>query len=116
MRPERLYLDEMVEAADRIAGFIRDVSETDFYGSELLLSGVAHQFMIIGEAAAHISLETRSRHPHIPWTRIVGFRNVIVHMYFSTDETLLWNAAIHNAPLLKEQIEDVVKAEYPVEE
>jgi uncharacterized protein with HEPN domain len=40
---------------------------------------------VIGEAAAQISEETRTRAPEIPWTKIVGLRNLIAHEYFRID-------------------------------
>jgi uncharacterized protein with HEPN domain len=40
---------------------------------------------VIGEAAARIGGETRARAPEIPWTRIVGLRNLVTHEYFRVD-------------------------------
>lgn len=46
---------------------------------------VLYNLVVIGEAAARISGETRARAPEIPWTRIVGLRNLIAHEYFRID-------------------------------
>ena len=46
---------------------------------------VLFNLVVIGEAAAQISDETRARAPEIPWTRIVGLRNLIAHEYFRID-------------------------------
>lgn len=40
---------------------------------------------MIGEAAARLSEATRSSAPQLPWKEIIGFRNVVVHAYFSVD-------------------------------
>lgn len=46
---------------------------------------VLYYLVVIGEAAAQISDETRAQAPEIPWTRIVGLRNLIAHEYFRVD-------------------------------
>jgi uncharacterized protein with HEPN domain len=46
---------------------------------------VLYNLVVIGEAAAQISDETRSKAPEIPWSKIVGLRNLIAHEYFRVD-------------------------------
>lgn len=46
---------------------------------------VLYNLVVIGEAAAQISDETRARAPEIPWTKVVGLRNLIAHEYFRID-------------------------------
>ena len=44
-----------------------------------------YNLVIIGEAAAQISEETRATATEIPWTKVVGLRNLIAHEYFRVD-------------------------------
>jgi uncharacterized protein with HEPN domain len=46
---------------------------------------VLYNLVVIGEAAAQISDETRARAPEIPWPKVVGLRNLIAHEYFRID-------------------------------
>jgi len=46
---------------------------------------VLYNLVIIGEAAAQISEETRATATEIPWTKVVGLRNLIAHEYFRVD-------------------------------
>jgi uncharacterized protein with HEPN domain len=55
---------------------------------------------IIGEAAAHVTEETRSRHAFVPWADIVGMRNRLVHNYFEIDLSLLWTTVVDDLPEL----------------
>lgn len=52
---------------------------------EKTADAVLYNLVVIGEAAAQISYETRARAPDIPWTKIVGLRNLIAHEYFRID-------------------------------
>jgi len=46
---------------------------------------VLYNLVVIGEAAAQLSEETRVDAPEIPWSRVVGLRNLIAHEYFRVD-------------------------------
>jgi len=50
-----------------------------------------HHITIIGEAASKVSEELRTKHPGVPWRKIVGMRNAVVHGYFATDWDALWS-------------------------
>ena len=104
MRPERLYLTEMISAADTVARFLDGVPKRTFDVDLLLQSAVMYQLVVIGEAAAHVGHATRGRHPQVPWNDIVGFRNFAVHAYFSTDWDLVWHAAVTETPALRRDL------------
>jgi uncharacterized protein with HEPN domain len=111
MRHDRLYLDDITEAAEAIASFLTDVSEETFLASDLLQSAVLQKLMIIGEAAARLSPELKANAPNIPWSQIVAFRNIAVHAYFSVQWPVVWIAATEEASLLRTQILDLLAAE-----
>jgi len=104
MRSDDLYLTDILQAADAIAGFVKGIDEVRFVGDDLVRSAVLHKLTVIGEAAARVSGELRQAHPAVPWADIVGFRNIAVHAYFSVDWRLVWNAAVSDAPALKRDI------------
>jgi hypothetical protein len=66
-----LYLNGIVEAADRIAEFIAGIDPQGFQNSELVRSAVVQKLGVIGEEAAHVSEELIAHHPEIPWPQIV---------------------------------------------
>ena len=111
MRHERLYLADIIEAADGIAGFLRGCDREQFEASDLIRSAVLHKLTIIGEAASKCS-QARVGHPDIPWKQIIGFRNILVHHYFGTDWDVVWEAATNHVPQLRAQIAAIL-AELP---
>jgi len=110
MRREELYLRDIIEAADHIAGFIAGVQASEFHESELIRSAVAQKLAIIGEAAAHVPDELRDRFREIPWQRIVAFRNILVHAYFGIDWSEVWLAASRQAPELRRQVDLILRS------
>ncbi len=65
MACEELYLQDIIEAANTIEHFLKDVSKEEFLASELLRSAVLHKLTIIGEAAARISNDLKSCYPNV---------------------------------------------------
>jgi uncharacterized protein with HEPN domain len=112
MRREELYLRDIVDASDAIQRFVEEVDEQDFIADEMLQSAVLQKLMIIGEAAARISESIRKQYPEIPWTDIVGFRNIVVHVYFAVDWSIVWTTATKDVPELKQQITSILDSDY----
>ncbi len=112
MRREELYLRDIVEAAEGIAGFLAGVESEAFLKNDLLRSAVLQKLMVIGEAAAHVSDSLRAKYPQVPWSRIVAFRNYAIHEYFGLNWEYAWIAATEDAPLLRERVQAVLSAEF----
>ena len=113
MRLEELYLHDILEAVEAIGEIVDELNYERFVASRRDRSAVLHELMIIGESAAHISVELRARYPHVSWTEMSGARNVIVHGYFGLDWERIWQTITHNVPPLREQITAILEAEFP---
>ena len=111
MRHDRLYLTDIVEAADHLTQFLAGADFPAFQVSELLRSAVVQKLAVIGEAAARVSDELKTRHPHIPWLQIIAFRNILIHAYFGIDWDVVWRAARNRCPSLRKQVADILAAE-----
>lgn len=95
MRPERLSLQDIVEAADNIAFHIGNRSREQFLGDRTVRAAVLHEITVIGEAAARLPGEFRGRH------------------YFGLDWPIVWDTAATLVPALREQVAGVLSAEFP---
>ena len=112
MRREELYLRDILEAADHIAEFIAVSGLSGFQESELVPSAVTQKLALIGEAAARVSDELKVRRPEVPWPKIVGLRNILVHAYFGIDWDVVWRAASRRTPELREQVARILAEEF----
>ena len=87
------YLWDMREAALLVRKFLSGKTYADFSMDPLLHSGVERQLEIIEEAARRISKEFQDEHPEIPWRRIIGLRNILIHEYGEVKLDRLWSIA-----------------------
>jgi uncharacterized protein with HEPN domain len=55
------------------------VSRADFMASSEKQDAVIRRLEVIGEAANRLADDFRSHYPEIPWSGIVGLRNVLIH-------------------------------------
>lgn len=111
MRPDALYLHDIVAAADEVAAFLEGWTEERFSANSVMRSAVLHQLAVVGEAAARVSQPLRARHPEVSWPDVVTFRNIIVHAYFALDWHVVWMAATANLPALRAQVAAILAAE-----
>lgn len=112
MRPEKLYLTDIVEAAQSIEKFLMGQDFSEFEQNEMMHSAVLQKLTVIGEAAAHLPKEFTERFPDIPWMDIVGFRNIAVHEYFAVRWDIVWVAATEEVPVLRGQVEMILQDEF----
>lgn len=104
MRPDELYLRDLLDAAGAIERFLEGVEEPRFLRDEILQSAVLQKLAIIGEAAARISAELKSTYPRVEWRTIAGLRNVVVHEYFAVSWETIWITARLDVPDLASRV------------
>jgi uncharacterized protein with HEPN domain len=105
------FLWDMRQAAKEIIEFMIDASLDKFSQNKQLRYAVERQLMVIGEAAAHVSIEFQERHSEILWRQIVGQRNVLAHEYGEILVERIWLTATTSIPLLLNQIEKLLPEE-----
>ena len=112
MRPEKLYLTDIVEAANSIEKFLMGQDFEEFEQNEMMHSAILQKLTVIGEAAARLPNEFTKSHPDVPWVDIVGFRNIAVHEYFSVRWDIVWVAATEEVPVLRDQVGKILQDEF----
>jgi uncharacterized protein with HEPN domain len=72
---------------------------------------MVYHLTLIGKAAARLSPGVRDRHPEIPWPRVIGMRNILVHGYFAIDLEEVWVTVEQRVPVLQNQIETILRGD-----
>lgn len=107
---DRIRLLHMVEAADAAAAFIAGRTRADLDSDRMLLFAVVRAIEIVGEAANHVTDESRARLTALPWHAMVGMRNRITHTYFQIDTETVWKTATEELPALRGVIQVILEA------
>lgn len=92
------------EAIKEIEGYIKGININEFKSNSMIHFASIKQIEIIGEAARHITDETRNKFTDIEWKELAGLRNILVHEYFGIDSDLIWQIVTIDIPELKDKI------------
>jgi len=97
----------VLEAIDRIEAY--EIPDRETLGREQLIQvWILYHLQIIGEAVNALAPEFQHRFPEVPWSEIIGMRNILVHHYFGIDLDLVWAAVKRDLPLLRGQIREIL--------
>ena len=105
LRDPIVVLEDMLEAVQSIEEYSTNLSFDVYDADKKTKDAVVRNFEILGEAATHITDEVRVRFPDIPWNRVIGLRNIIIHRYFGVDHAMVWFIIKEQLPSLKTHIE-----------
>lgn len=106
---DRDRIEHMRVAARAAMGFAAARVRADLDSDDMLRRALIHAVQEIGEAAARVTDEGRSRAPLVPWGKIVAMRNVMVHVYWGVDPDQLWKVVVEDVPVLVRMLDDAVK-------
>jgi uncharacterized protein with HEPN domain len=101
MKDARLYLLHMSECIERIERYVARVA--DIADDGMVLDAVLRNLQTMSEASQRLPDPLKGRHEDVPWSRIAGFRNILVHGYLGgIDITVVRNVLASELPRLKE--------------
>ena len=108
MRDYNERLLDILEAIENIEKYASRGHEV-FEHDELIQTWIVHHLQIIGEAASSLPDSFREKHPEVPWSKIIGMRNILVHNYFGVDVDVVWAVVVNDIPDLKQKIENAIR-------
>ena len=108
MKGDRLYLQHILDAINKVADYV-SVGYPVFISSSHWQDAVIRQLEIIGEATKRLSAKLCSQHADIPWRRIAGLRDVLIHDYMGVDINAVWEITQQNLPVLKGRVEKILR-------
>ena len=109
MRDDKLYLDDIWEAAGRIEKYTKGLTLEKLKKDDLVLDGVVRNLEIIGEAAKNIPAQIKEKHPEVEWRKITGLRDILAHEYFGIDLEVVWDIVKNKLPILRTQVGRILK-------
>ena len=90
-----------MEEMDDIESFVAGMSFEQFRSDKKTVNAVIRSFEVLGEAAKNLPEEIISQTHTVPWKKIAGMRDKLIHEYFGVDLEIVWQTIKEDLPLVK---------------
>lgn len=104
----KVRIQHILESIERCQAHVRGLSEEQLGADARTLDAVAWRLTIIGEAARRIPDEISRRYVEVPWAKMRGMRNHIVHGYDAIDVEIVWEVVTRDLPPLLPHLERIL--------
>ncbi|MEA3312677.1 MAG: DUF86 domain-containing protein [candidate division WOR-3 bacterium] len=105
----KILVEEIAEAIDKVERYTHGLTFEVFKDNDMAIDAVLRNLEVIGEASKGIPPEVREGYPDIPWKRMIGLRNIVIHEYFGIDVSIIWEIVTRNLPQTKPLITQMLK-------
>ncbi len=102
--------EDMRLHAERAVAFLGRKTRDEFQADDMLQAAVIRCVEVVGEAARQVSQDTRARAPEIPWSQVIGMRNVLAHDYGVVDPERIHAVVTQHLPLLLARLKPLLAA------
>jgi len=102
------FLKDILESIEKIEKFIKGLEFDDFSKDDKTIYAVLRALEIIGEATKNLPDSLKEEYPEVPWRKMTGTRDKVIHGYFVVDFEVIWRTITKNIPVVKPLIEDIL--------
>ncbi len=108
-KDSQIFIAHILECLDLISQYSKGKRQTDFLASTALQDAIIRRLEVIGEAVKNLAVSLKTENPEVPWKKIAGMRDILIHEYFGVDLELTWEVVKRELPKLKKQILKIKK-------
>ncbi len=103
------YISDVLNSISEVGDFTRGMNYTSFVRDRRTINAVIRSLEVMGEAAKRIPEEIRRKHPDIPWKRMAGMGDKLIHEYAGVDLETVWDVITEELPPLKPLLEKLTE-------
>lgn len=104
MKENKVYIQHILDAVEKIERYSKGISYEDFLIDPLRQDGIIRELEIIGEAAKKLSDDFKENNASIPWRKVTGMRDKLIHDYFEVDAAAVWKTVKEDIPAFKREL------------
>ena len=105
------YLQDILAMMEKIESFTGGMTQEEFLEDDMAHFAVIRAMEVMGEAAKNVPLEVREKYPAVPWRKMAGLRDKVIHGYFGVDLFIIWESATKTIPSYKPVVLEMLREE-----
>ena len=105
----KYYVEKIIDDINFCIKHLEAISLQEFNMDEILSSAISFKFVQISENVKKLPLSINEVYPTIPWNKISGLRNRIVHDYGSIQLDIIYNTVKDDLPKLIVDLNEIIK-------
>jgi uncharacterized protein with HEPN domain len=109
LRTDKVRIRHILDASKEAVEFVKGRSRAELESDRKLNLSLVRLLEVIGEAARGMSDEFRTQYPELPWKKMVGMRDRLIHGYYDVDLDVVWETAIEDLPGLVAKLENILR-------
>lgn len=103
------YIFDIFNAIKEVEDFTKGMDFKKFLNDRKTINVVIRSLELMGEATKKIPEDVRRRYSDIPWKRIAGMRDKLIHEYAAVDLEIVWIVIKEELPPVRPMIEKVLE-------
>ena len=105
----KYYVKKIIDDINFCIKHLEAISLQEFNMDEILSSAISFKFVQISENVKKLPLSINEVYPNIPWNKISGLRNRIVHDDGSIQLDIIYNTVKYDLPKLIVDLNEIIK-------
>ena len=106
-----VFIKHVRDSIEEIVSFTKDISKEKFMNEKLIQNAVIRSIEVIGEAVKNLSTSFKNKYAEVPWNKVVGMRDKVIHHYFGVDLETIWKVVKEHIPKLRKDIQEILEKE-----
>lgn len=102
------YLNDILNSINETAEFTVGMTFDEFSKDKKTINAVIRSLEVLGEASRKIPDNLKAQSPEVPWKRMTGMRNKLIHEYFGVDLEIVWAVIKEDLPPLVHHLEKLI--------
>ena len=107
-RDNLVYIEDRADAMDKAELLLEGVTYEQFEADFRINFAVVRALEIIGEAAKRLPQTLRDQYPAIPWKKMAGMRDSIIHGYDNVNLPIVWDTVKQEIPAIKPLLQQIL--------
>ena len=91
--------------------YTKGLTYRKFFEDRKAQDAIVRNLEVIGEASKNITAAFKAKYPDVPWRKLAGLRDKLIHFYFGIDYKIVWSIAKKELPKLCKQVKEILKQE-----